>query len=173
MTRLALLPLALLPLLACTEAKPVPAPGGSALEAYLAPTAAPGAVTVLEARGAAQPGQELVVRGRVKDFVAGRAVFTLIDPSLRACSDEGDPMQDTCETPWDYCCIPSNEVAAACATVEFRDAAGVLKEPVQGFHGLDHLDTVLVKGVVEKDDSGNLTLVARSFSFSPNTSGKQ
>ncbi len=163
-----LLPL-LLVLSACsTETAPAPASKGGALEPYLAATPEAGSVTVLAARASAKAGDELVLQGRVKDFVGGLAAFTLIDPSLRACSDEGDPMEDSCETPWDYCCIPGKEVAAACATVEFRDAAGVLKQPIEGFHGLAHLDTVIVRGTAQTDASGNLTLVAKSFTFTPN-----
>lgn len=162
--------LALLVVLAAcsSESAPAPSAGGGALEPFLAAKAEPGSVTVLAARASAKTGEELVLKGRVKDFVGGLAAFTLIDPSLRACSDEGDPMQDSCETPWDYCCIPGKEVAAACATVEFRDGAGVLKQPIEGFHGLGHLDTVVVRGTAELDPTGNLTLVAKSFSFTPN-----
>lgn len=151
-----------------TESAPAPSSKGGALEPFFAQQAEPGSVDVLAARASAKAGSELVLKGRVKDFVGGLAAFTLIDPSLRACSDEGDPMQDSCETPWDYCCIPGKEVAAACATVEFRDAAGVLKQPIEGFHGLAHLDTVIVRGTAELDATGNLTLVAKSFSFTPN-----
>ena len=163
-----LLPL-LLVLSACSsESAPTPNTKAGALEPFLAASPDANSVTVLAARASAKAGDELVLKGRVKDFVGGLAAFTLIDPSLRACSDEGDPMEDSCETPWDYCCIPGKEVAAACATVEFRDGSGVLKESAEGFHGLAHLDTVIVRGTAELDSTGNLTLVAKSFTFTPN-----
>jgi hypothetical protein len=153
---------------ACTQETPAPAPGaGGPLAAFVAPAAPGAAKSVLELRKSAAAGDEVSVVGRAKDFVGGRAAFTLIDSSLRACSDEGDPMEDSCETPWDYCCIDPQEVTAACATIEVRDAAGVIKAPVQGVSGLDHLDTVYVNGVVEKDASGNLTVVAKSFHVKP------
>ena len=163
----------LLALAACSSDAPTPAgTSGGALESFFAQSPEAQSTAVLEGRKSAQAGADFVLKGRVKDFVSGRAAFTLIDSSLRACSDEGDPMQDSCETPWDYCCIPGEEVAAACATVEFRDAAGVIKQPIEGFHGLNHLDTVIVRGTVETDPSGNMTLVAKSFTFTPNPSSQ-
>ena len=145
-----------------TESAPKPAASGP-LSAFIAPAAPADAKPVLAIRKNAAAGAEVSVVGRAKDFVSGRAAFTLIDSSLRACSDEGDPMQDSCETPWDYCCIDPEEVGAACATVELRDASGVIKSELKGVSGLDHLDTVDVNGVLEKDSAGNLTVVAKSF----------
>ena len=172
MRQLLLAQLVLLALTACsTEASPAPAktaPTGP-LVAFATSSAPAGAASVLETRRAAKPGAEVTVVGRAKDFVGGRAVFSLIDSSLRACSDEGDPMADTCETPWDYCCIDPREVTEASLTVEFRDATGLIKSDVQGVGGLDHLDTVYASGVAETDDSGNLTVVARSYYFEKNT----
>jgi hypothetical protein len=56
--------------------------------------------------------------------------------------------------------------------VELRNEQGVLKESAQGFRGLDHLDTVVARGTVELDANGNLTLVARSLSFTKNVPTK-
>lgn len=153
---------------ACAGEDAAPASSSSQLSSFVAATPELSSVTVLDARRDARQGTELVVRGRVKDFVGEAAAFVLIDESLRACSDEGDPMEDSCTTPWDYCCIPSEEVAAASAMVEFRDAQGVIREPIAGLRGLDHLDTVIVRGVAEVDPAGNLVLAARSFTFTPN-----
>lgn len=146
----------------CSQESAQPTPDGP-LGAFVAPAAPAGAKSVLEARKDAAAGATVTVVGRAKDFVNGRAAFTLIDASLRACSDEGDPMEDSCETPWDYCCVAPEEVTAACATIELRDANGVIKSGVQGVSGLEHLDTVYVDGVVEKDAAGNMTVVAKSF----------
>ena len=155
------LTLALLSLACSSDATP-PAPSGP-LSAFVEPMAPPGARSVLAARKDAAAGDTIALVGRAKDFVGGRAAFTLIDSSLRACSDEGDPMEGSCETPWDYCCIDPEEVSAACATIELRDAQGVIKSSVQGLAGLDHLDTVFASGVVEKDAAGNFTLVAKAL----------
>jgi hypothetical protein len=52
-------------------------------------------------------------------------------------------------------------------TVEFRGANGVLAAAVRGFHGLDHLKTVVVSGRAEKDDAGNVVVVADSVHVRP------
>ncbi len=163
-----LLALALFTAACSKEPTPVAEAASGPLAAFVAPAAPGDAKSVLEVRKTAAVGDEVSIVGRAKDFVGGRAAFTLIDASLRACSDAGDPMEDSCETPWDYCCIDPEEVTAATATIEVRDAAGVIKTPLQGVSGLDHLDTVYVSGVVEKDASGNLTVVAKSFHVKPN-----
>jgi hypothetical protein len=159
-------------LIACSQETPLLSTTGGALDNFFAAAPEGPSVTVLEARKNPVAGSELVLRGRVKDFVRGRAAFSVIDPSLIACSDEGDPMEGACETPWDYCCVPSEERAAASAMVELRNEQGVIKESAQGFRGLDHLDTVVARGTVELDANGNLTLVARSLSFTKNVPTK-
>lgn len=167
MKLVSLIPLALL-VAACGGESTSPAKSSARLEVFVSAKPEPASTTVLEARSSAKQGAELVVRGRVKDFVGTAAAFVLIDESLRACSDEGDPMEDSCTTPWDYCCIPSDELAAASAMVEFRDEQGVIREPIAGLRGLDHLDTVIVRGTAEVDSAGNLVIAARSFTFTPN-----
>jgi hypothetical protein len=164
--------LAAFTLVSCSQDSGPTSGSDSALAPFFTTAPAGGSVTVLEARKSPVAGAEFVLRGRVKDFVRGRAAFSVIDPSLIACSDEGDPMEDSCPTPWDYCCIPSEERAAASAMIELRDERGVLKESAQGFRGLDHLDTVIAQGTVELDANGNLTLVARSLSFTKNVPTK-
>jgi len=128
--------------------------------------APPAAVTSIpEAKTASASKGEIALLGRVKDFTPGLAAFTITDPKLKACNEAG-PM-DTCPTPWDYCCDDPKEVAAVSATVEFRDGAAVLKANPKGFHGLDHLKTVVVVGNYEKDAAGNLTVIARSMHVKP------
>ncbi len=107
-------------------------------------------------------GESVVARGRVKDFVDGRAVFTLIDMSLKSCEEmEGD----NCPTPWDYCCVEPNVIAENTVTVEFQDASGrPLKTDAKGFHGLDHLQVVLVEGKARKSADGNVTIAATLLS---------
>ncbi len=148
--------------IACSKDSAPPPPSGP-LSSFVVTIAPPGAKAVLAARGDASVGDSITLVGRAKDFVTGRAAFTLIDSSLLACSDEGDPMDGACKTPWDYCCIDPEEVSAACALVELRDAQGLIKSDVKGLAGLDHLDTVFATGVVEKDAAGNFTLVAKSL----------
>lgn len=107
-------------------------------------------------------GESVVAKGRIKDFVSGRAVFTLIDTSLKSCREiEGD----NCPTPWDYCCVEPNLIAQNTLTVEFQDASGrPLKADAKGFHGLDHLQLVTVAGKAKKSADGNVTIAATLLS---------
>lgn len=119
-----------------------------------------GARDVLAVRADAEPGDTVVVRGRLKDFVEGMAAFTLTDESKRPCGEPGDPMGDACKTPWDYCCIGADEIALATTAVELHGANGLVRESIEGVSGLDHLDVVVVEGKFERDDAGNTTVRA-------------
>lgn len=119
-----------------------------------------GSTRVRDVRQNATDGAEVVVVGRVKDFVPGRAVFTLIDSELKSCREnEGD----CCETPWDYCCVEADVVAKNTITVEVHDSAGrplrTGPEGFKGFHGLDHLETITLRGKASRDRQGNVTVV--------------
>jgi len=138
----------------------VTAPARTAsLPAAMALAAEPaGARPVKDVVLAAKTGDEVVVAGRVGVEGSDRAYFTLVDPSLKACSET--PLEDPCETPWDFCCSPPEELAKVSALVQFRDGTELFPGSVLGFDGLDHLKSVVVKGKAEKDSSGNLTVVA-------------
>lgn len=97
-----------------------------------------------------------VIGGSAKPFVDGLAAFTVVDPALKACVGEGE----NCKTPWDYCCTDLETIAANSMTIEFRDGDNPLQESLLGVNGLDHLATVAVQGVAERDAQGNVTLVA-------------
>jgi hypothetical protein len=115
-----------------------------------------------EAREGGRPrgalGDEVVCGRRVGIDGSDRAYFTLVDASLKACSET--PLQDPCKTPWDFCCSPPEELAKLSALVQFREGGELVAGNVLGFDGLDHLKNVIVKGKAEKDSSGNLTVVA-------------
>jgi hypothetical protein len=168
MNKLTILALALTALAACSHEKEAPpAPKAGAPEATATLPAAlkleaapPAAISVIELRNSAVDGAEVVVTGRVKDFGSNRAVFTIADLSLRACSDEGDPMADSCETPWDYCCIDSKVVAQGTTAIELRDGAEPAKGTAQGWNGLDHLKQVTVRGKVKRAADGDLAVIA-------------
>lgn len=135
------------------------ASASAALPESFALSAAPaGATTVLAARASTPSGQRVALSGRAKDFVDGRAVFTLIDASIPSCLDMD--VKDHCKTPWDYCCQDQGDVARASATIEFRQDGKPLKASLKGFHGLDHLAQVVVTGTLAKDEAGNLSLDA-------------
>jgi len=114
-------------------------------------------VSVAQAKGAAADGQEVTIEGRLKDFVSGKAAFTVVDGSIKSCIEEGDG----CATPWDYCCVAPNKLAENSATVKIVDAAGEIREgTLKGVNSIDNLSTVVVTGKAVKDVTGNLTIAA-------------
>jgi len=129
-------------------------------ERFFLADAPAGAIDVGAAHASAQDGESVVVRGAVggsaKPFVEGLAAFTIVDPALASCVDDGMG----CTTPWDYCCEDPGAVASKSATIELREGDAPLAASPRGFHGLDHLVTVLVQGTARRDAQGNLTIVA-------------
>lgn len=151
-------------LTACSDEpaqKPAAQPTASpAVDGFFTKTALDGALEVLDARTRAQAApSETTVRGRVKDFVDGAAVFTMIDASLKACGEDGE---DDCKTPWDYCCHDPAELAKAIVTVELRAGAQPIPTSLENVHGLAHLKPVVVRGAWSTDAHGNALLVASS-----------
>jgi len=79
-----------------------PSPSGAQ---YLLSEEPQDARDVIAVRETVQNEEAVVVVGRIggssDPWVEGRAAFSIVDLSLKACSDiEGDQ----CQTPWDYCC---------------------------------------------------------------------
>lgn len=114
-------------------------------------------VGVSQARSTAPDGEEVTVEGRLKDFVTGKAAFTMVDGGIKSCLEEGDE----CATPWDYCCTAPGKLAENSATVKLIGADGkILDGNLKGVNSIDNLSTVVVTGKVEKDDRGNMTIAA-------------
>lgn len=113
---------------------------------------------VIEAKQSAKDGQNIVLVGRVKDFVDGASVLTLADESLEDCTRHE---MDSCPTPWDYCCVAPDVVSSGTATVKLVNAAG---EPMltglKGVKGIDHLVQLAAEGKVVRDETGNLVVEA-------------
>jgi len=105
------------------------------------------------------PGEEVVVEGRISNVVKGFATFNLVDAELYYCGK--GQAADECKTPWDYCCVDAGERAAATLSVDARGADG--KVLAGALPGLRLLDLVVVKGRLEKDDHGNVTVVATGW----------
>ncbi|MFO0932875.1 MAG: hypothetical protein U1E39_09205 [Planctomycetota bacterium] len=144
---LAALVAALLASAGCGAKEAGPAPAASSPSFLLA--ADPGeAVSVEEARrrGAAD---EVVVVGRVREITKGLAAFTLVDLSQKYC---GQTEMEGCPTPWDYCCIPKEELARHMIGVSVRAGNDVALGDVG--RDLRNLDVVAVRGrlVKEKDE---------------------
>lgn len=124
-----------------------------------------GALDVIEVRQSAKDSDEVVIIGRIggslKPWVDGRAAFNIVDPSLLACSDEtADGEECSCKTPWDYCC-ETDKLPEAMALVKFVEGDGsVVKHDARDVFNLKELQTVIIKGTAERDDAGNLTILA-------------
>lgn len=115
-------------------------------------------VAVGAAKKETKDGDAVAVVGRVKDFVDGQAVFTVMDSKVPACNDSPG---DKCPTPWDYCCETKETVTANSATVKIvGDGADALKGNLQGVNSIDHLTTVVAEGKAQRDQAGNLTVLA-------------
>lgn len=135
---------------------------GSAADAdqtYLVVAEPQGAVPVGEARKSAGDDEEIVMEGRIggspKPFVEGIAAFTIVDPKVQYCADD-----EGCPTPWDYCCN-QNEVKDNIAMVKVVDEQGQpVAKDARELLGVKELKTVVVKGRTERDEEGNLAILA-------------
>ena len=128
---------------------------------FLLKTEPEGVLEVIAAREAATDGTELVVAGRiggsVDPWIDGRAAFTIVDNSLKACTDIPG---DKCSKPWDYCCETS-ELPTATALVKVVDVDGKLvRVGAKQLLNVKELSTVVVTGKAERDEEGNLTVLA-------------
>ena len=158
--------LAVLALVGCSRQSPatsVELPLASTIDGskYLLGEEAAGATDVIQVREAAEDGDEVVVVGRIggseNPWIEGRAAFSIVDVSLKACSDiEGD----NCPIPWDYCC-ETTLLPTSTALVKVVDEKGdLVKSDARELLKLKELQTVVVKGKAQRDDAGNLTVLA-------------
>jgi len=154
-----------------TGGSKTPAAGPSAEgKKYLLNQEPVGGKGVLAVKDAAKDGDDVVVVGRIggdkKPFTQGRAVFVVLDPSVKFCNEIGD---DACETPWDCCCgISAADLAKAKVTVKFADGQGkTLPLDAKSDLGLLEMQTVAVRGKVKKDEKGNMTVLASAVYPTP------
>lgn len=143
-------------------------PPSAEAQKYLLASAPEGAVDVIQAREKAQTDDEVVVVGRIggshDPWINGQAAFTIVDPSLKACSDiEGD----NCPTPWDYCC-ETDKLKTGTALVKLVDDQGnSVKTDAKDFLKVKELATVVVRGKAVRDETGNLTVLASGLHVRP------
>ena len=118
----------------------------------------PGAALSVKEAKEKGPGEEVVVVGRIGNIVKGFATLNLVDASLAHC---GPGRMPECKTPWDYCCDTPEDRAAATLTVEARGPDGKILTGMMP--SLRLLDLIAVKGKVEEDEHGNVTVVATGW----------
>lgn len=148
---------------AATVAPDKPAAGQPSAEGakYRLAAEPAGAQEVISVRTDAADGDEVVVVGRiggeVNPWVIGRAAFSLVDNSVRACSDIPG---DACPTPWDYCC-ETDKLDTGKILVKLVDDGGqVIASDARELLGVGELDTVVIEGRVQKGADGNAVLLA-------------
>ncbi len=101
------------------------------------------------------------IGGELEPMVDGLAAFTIVDPSLKACSDIPD---DPCKTPWDYCCEDPDRLKTHSVMVKFTDEDGtVVPVDATKLFGVEPLQTVVIKGKLQKDESGKIAVVAKKM----------
>lgn len=130
-------------------------------------TAAPdSAQSVLTSRESAQDKDEIVIKGRIggssNPFVDGAAAFTIVDETLPYC---GEGEEDCgCPTPWDYCCETSEVIARHSATIKFVDENNRPRRfDPKTVLGVKELSMIVVQGKAQRDDAGNLTVLAEKI----------
>lgn len=129
---------------------------------YLLSKAPEQPMQVAAARESVKDNDKVVIVGRIgfgaEPWVEDQAVFDLMDSSLKACSDiEGDG----CPIPWDYCCEDAKKIAKGRVLVKVVDQSGaVVKTEAPKLLGVKELQTVIVEGTAERNDAGNLVVMA-------------
>ena len=131
-------------------------------EKYLLSEAPADAKEVIAVRDEAADGDEVTIvgriGGRIDPWTEGQAAFTLVDNSLKACTDIPG---DMCKTPWDYCCVSGKKLAASTALIKVvNDQGELVKVDSRNLLPVKELSTVVVKGKAKRDESGNLTVLA-------------
>jgi hypothetical protein len=115
---------------------------------------------VAEARKSAVDADEVVVVGRIggstDPWLEGMAAFSIVDPSLKACNEIPG---DACPTPWDYCCEANRKEFSALVKVVDENGK-VVPTDARKLLALKELDTVVVRGKAQRDEAGNLTILA-------------
>ena len=128
---------------------------------YLLSAEPEGGIGVIAVRQSAKDDDDVVIVGRIggsdDPWIEDRAAFWIVDPSLKACSDIPG---DECPIPWDYCCEAA-KLPTSIALVKIVDENGDLVKAHAGkLLNIKELQTVVVRGKADRDDAGNLTILA-------------
>jgi hypothetical protein len=153
----------------CSQTKTEPDGPSADGAKYLLTSEPADALGVVDARKQTKDGDAVVIVGRIggreDPWGNGQATFSVVDLSLLACTDrEGD----NCSTPWDYCCVPSEELHAGMAVVKIVDEKGnTVQKSAKELLGVKELQTVVVRGKAQRNDNGNLVVLAAGLYVRP------
>jgi len=131
-------------------------------ETVITKTAPEGAVSVVDARAQAKPGDAITVRGKVggkiNSISDAAAILVLADEkAITSCDDIHG---DECPTPWDYCCEESSKIAASTATIQLRDGDGkIVRSTLRGLSGLKELSHLVIAGTVDSTSTPEALIV--------------
>ena len=128
------------------------APAGTFPAALFTAPAAGDPVGVGVMKPKAAEGDRVLIVGRIggseQPFLADRAMFVLVDPSVKLCGED-DPGDDHCKTPWDFCCEPRENLRRMSVSIVANGADGAPITPtLLGQGGLRPGSRVVVEGTV-------------------------
>jgi hypothetical protein len=129
---------------------------------YLLASEPPSSQEIIAARDSIKQGDPIVLVGRiggsVNPWIEGLAAFTIVDRSLKACNEIPE---DKCPKPWDYCCETDETLARATILVKFvDDQSNVVAVDARKLLNVAELNTVVVRGKVQRSDDGKLAVLA-------------
>lgn len=119
------------------------------------------AVEILDAREQAQDGEAVVVVGRVgggvKPWIDGRAAFLLVDTRILPSCNEGEKCDENCPS-----CAEA--ILSASTMVKFLGNDGkVLPIDARNLLGVKEQQTVVVRGIANRDKAGNVTIAGEKI----------
>jgi hypothetical protein len=119
------------------------------------------AVEILDAKEQAKDGEPVVVVGRVgggvKPWIDGRAAFLLVDTRILPTCNEGEKCDENCPS-----CAEA--MLSASTMVKFLGTDGkVLPVDARDLLGVKEQQTVVVRGVANRDKAGNVTIAGEKI----------
>lgn len=119
------------------------------------------AIEILDAKDQAKDGEAVVVVGRlgggVKPWIDGRAAFLLIDTRILPSCNEGEKCDENCPS-----CAEA--MLSASTMVKFLGNDGkVLPVDARDLLGVKEQQTLVVRGVANRDKAGNVSIAAEKI----------
>ncbi len=140
------------------------APAGTFPASLFAGAPIDGTVGVGEAKSAAKQGDRVRLVGRIggseQPFMADRAMFVLVDPSVKLCGED-ESGDDRCPTPYDFCCEPRENLRKMSITIVANGADGSpIAHTLLGQGGLKPGIRVAIEGTVSASGPDGAAVVA-------------
>ncbi|MBP82634.1 MAG: hypothetical protein CMO61_02160 [Verrucomicrobiales bacterium] len=133
----------------------------SIFDAVLVNTKPEDAVSVVEARKSASPGDLIAVTGKIagamQPFTESFAAAILADQALATCDLTND---DQCPTPWDACCVEIPVIQSMRMLIQvLGDDGRPIPEGLAGVRGMKELDVLVVAGTVAEGSTAENLIV--------------